>query len=458
MTENPELHPGLADPETEQGVIGGLMRHPTLVPKAAALIESEADFTNLRLGVAYRAIITAYQQGDDPTPARVRDLMRRGGDVADDLSTWLSELRLGSPLLPADVETLTDRVRSLARKRRVEHELIRTLNQVRDVAVDDEGALTAVQGAMTSMMMDAPGGSDLLSIRDAWLEAINSIEETGRQEGLPGLSVGSNDLDETLGGLQPGQLVVIGGRPSVGKSVVATDLFRAALRQDLGAMLFTLEMTSGQVSKRLISAEARVLYSSVRNGELTEEDWEKISNASSDFPHRNGVIVERSGLTVTQIAGLATQQFRMWETAGITPGLIEIDYLQIMGIDQSSRRSSGSRQQEIGEITRGLKDLGKRLGVPIVLLSQLGRGSERNPDKKPTMSDLRESGDIENDADIVILLHRPDMYDPDDPEAHPGSIFYIFAKFREGVTRTVERAHQYKYARIVDIAKRWDAV
>lgn len=452
MTATPDsLPPGLSDPTAEEGLIGGLMRHSSLVPDTVALVQSETAFTNLHLAAAYRAIATAFNNGDQPTPTRVRDLMRGEGDVNPGLATWLTDLYTASPPLPDDVKILARRVRSLADKRHIEAGLMKALAQVRDVTFDDDAARTAVQGALTSLVVDSPSGDTLVPGTTALLETIAQIEETGSREGLPGLSVGSADLDEVLQGMRPGQLIVVGGRPSVGKSMVVSDVFRAAARQDVGTMLFSLEMTRHQVSQRILSAEARVLYSNVLSGNLSEDEWERISAAFTNFPHHNTTIVDESGLTVEQIGALATQQCRMWEAAGVTPGVIAVDYLQIM---RPSAAEGRTRQQEIGQMTQGLKNLAKQLRVSIVLLSQLRRPPDNNPDRRPTMGELRESGDIENDADVIILLHRPDMYAPDDPDAHPGSIFYIVAKNREGVATTVERNHQFKYSKTEDLAAR----
>lgn len=441
------LPPGLADPTAETELIGGLLRTPRLVPAVVALIDSDQAFTNLRLGSAYRAIITAFNSGSEPTPSRVRDVMRSAGDTDPNLATWVADLLRSAPPLPDDVTAAAEKVRSLAAKRRIESELMKSLVQVRDVGVDDTEAINAVHTAMTSLIVDAPLGESLHLGTAALMETIEQIEELGKREGLPGLSTGSKDLDEVLQGLRPGQLIVVGGRPSVGKSMVVCDLFRQAARQGVGSLLFTLEMTRHDITKRVISAEGSVDAKHILAGRLTDHEWEQVSKVVSTFPHHNTAIVDEGGLTVGQIAALAAQQVRMWEASGVKPGLILIDYLQIMRASNTGRTSS--RQQDLGEITVELKTLAKRLSVPIVLLSQVGRGAEHNSMKVPSLSDLRESGDIENNADVVILLHRPDYYDA---EERPGEIDFIVAKNREGVTKTVTRTHLYRYSRIEDLA------
>lgn len=440
--------PGLADPTAESEVIGGLLRTPKLVPAVVALIESADAFTQPRLGAAYRAIATAFNRGEEPTPARIRGIMRDNGDSDPSLATWLVDLHASAPPLPADVTIAAETVRSHAAKRNIDFTLRKALARVSSVEVDDTEAVTEIHGSLTALLAGSQTGDSLHAGGDVLMETVEKIEEAGRRDGLPGLSTGSRDLDDVLQGLRPGQLIVVGGRPAVGKSMVVCDLFRQIAHQGVGAMLFSLEMTRHDITKRIFAAEAAVDYRHILRGQLTEDEWGKVGNVVSAFPSHNISIVDDGGLTVEQIAALATQQVRLWQAAGITPGAILIDYLQIAGTSKQYQ-GNASRQQAIGHITRELKALAKRLEVSIVVLSQVGRGSEGKTDKVPLLSDLRESGDIENDADVVILLHRPDYYDPED---RPGEIDFIVAKNREGVTRTVTRITRFRYSRIDDMA------
>lgn len=439
---SPSLPAGLTDPAAESDLIGGLLRTPALVAPVVERVDSDTAFTSQRHGAAYRAILAAFSGGHDVSVPRVRDLMRTGGDTDPKLATWLSDLYTGAPLLRGDILGAAQRVQSLAKKRGMETQLLKSLVQVRDVSVTDRDAIDAIHAAMTSLLVDAPIGEALHPGQQVLLDTIDRIEEAGRQEGLPGLSTGSRDLDETLQGLRPGQLVIVGARPAVGKSIMATDLVRAAVKQNVGTLLFTLEMTRFDVSKRILSAEARVDSRRVISGKLDDTEWERLSKAVNEFPADMLTIVDQVPLTVAQIAALATQQARMWEAAGIKPGLIGIDYLQLI----AQTRGSDSRQVAIGQITRELKTLAKRLEVPVVALAQLNRDAAG---KAPVSSELRESGDIEADADIIILLHRPDQSDPED---RPGEIDLIIDKNREGATKTITRTHLYRYSKIEDIA------
>lgn len=439
--------PGLADLTAETEVIGGLLRTPRLVPSVVALIESAEAFTQVRLGNAYRAIAAAFNEGEEVSTSRVRSIMRDNGDADPNLLTWLVDLHSSAPPLPADITTAAEKVRSLDAKRRIAFTLSKSLAKVHSVEVNDVEAVDTIHSALTALITGTAPGDSLHSGRTTLMETIEKIEEAGRREGLPGLSTGSRDLDDVLQGLRPGQLIVVGGRPAVGKSMVVADLFRQTAHQGLGSMLFTLEMTRHDIMRRVISAEAAIDAKRILSGDLTDSDWERVSHVVGNFPSSHIVAVDDPGITAGQISALATQQFRMWEAAGIKPGMILIDYLQIMGVDPELR---AHRQQALGAITRALKAMAKRLMVPVVLLSQVGRGAEGKTDKVPGLSDLRESGDIESDADVVILLHRPDYYDP---EERPGQIDFIVAKNREGVTRTVTRVSRFRFSRIEDMAR-----
>lgn len=436
---------GLADAATERDLIGGLLRTPGLVPVVAALLDSSQAITQTRLAAAYDAVLSVFSTGSDVTLSRVRATMHTDGDLDPGLSAWLADLLRDAPLLEEDVRAAAERVRALASKRRIEFALTKATAFVRSPAASDAEALDTIHSTMSALLTDAPIGEALHLGTRVVEETIDRIEAAGRREGLPGLSTGSADLDDTLQGLRPGQLIVVGGRPSVGKSVVAVDWLRAIAHQAVGTMLFTLEMSRHDITKRVLSAEGVVNYLRVMNGKLSDDEWLRLSRAQQSLPFEKVAIVDEPGLAVAQISALATQQARIWESHSITPGAILIDYLQIM----RQTDPKASRQVALGEITVELKTLAKRLGVPIVLLSQVGRGSEQNAMKLPSMSDLRESGDIENNADVVILLHRPDLYDV---EERPGEIDFIVAKNREGVTKTVTRTHQYRYSRITDMA------
>ncbi|MCZ4103803.1 replicative DNA helicase, partial [Streptomyces sp. H39-C1] len=278
---------------------------------------------------------------------------------------------------------------------------------------------------------------------DRSVSLMDRLEARSRGEVTKGVPTGFTDLDHLTNGLHGGQVIVIAARPAMGKSTLAVDFLRSAtIKHGLTGALFSLEMGGDEVHERIVSADARVAYYHLRSGELTEDDWIRIGHSVQRLETADLHIFEDAGLTVLQIKAHCR---RLQQRGGL--GLVVVDYLQLM---QSSGRKAENRQVEVAEMSRQFKLLAKELNVPVVVLSQLNRGPEQRQDKKPMISDLRESGAIEQDADIVILLHREDAYDKESPRA--GEADLIVGKHRGGPTSTITVAAQLHYSRFVDMA------
>ena len=276
-----------------------------------------------------------------------------------------------------------------------------------------------------------------------YLDRLEHLQRDGRSLGVP---TGFIDLDALLGGLQPGQVIIVAGRPAMGKSTLALDFLRAcAIENGLPAVLFSLEMGRDEIRHRLFSAQGRIPLHHLRHqGGMTDDDWARFAKLMPRITEAPLHIDTDTNKTVARIqARCRTLQ----QTTGLR--LIVIDYLQLM--TSGTSRRDGNRQQEVSEMTRALKVLAMELGVPVVVLSQLNRGPEQRADKKPTMADLRESGAIEQDADIVILLHREDAYDKESPRA--GEADLIVDKNRNGPTAVISVAAQLYLSRFVDMAE-----
>jgi replicative DNA helicase len=258
----------------------------------------------------------------------------------------------------------------------------------------------------------------------------------------PGVAPPYMDLETLIPSFQAGQLIVVGARPSVGKSTLAVDVARtAALRDGHRTVIFTLEMSEREVLQRMVSAEAKVNLSTIRAYKVNDLELERIAQA--------GARISGAPLTIDDQPGCSLERIRarlrsMARTGPI--GIVIIDYLQLMTAPKAN-----NREQEVAALTRGLKLLAMEFQVPIMLLSQLNRGPEQRTDKKPVASDLRESGAVEQDADVIILLHRDDAYEPECPRA--GEADLIVAKNRNGPRATVPVAAQLHYSRLVDMAK-----
>jgi len=259
---------------------------------------------------------------------------------------------------------------------------------------------------------------------------------------MTGVPTGFSDLDRLLNGLHPGQLIIVAGRPGLGKSTVSMDFARnAAIRSNCASAIFSLEMSKIEMVMRLLSAEARVPLHVLRSGQLTDDDWSKLARRMGEISEAPIFVDDTPSMNLMEIRAKAR---RLKQRHNLK--LLVVDYLQLM----TSPKRTESRQQEVADLSRGLKLLAKEIECPVIAVSQLNRGPEQRTDKRPQLSDLRESGSIEQDADVVILLHRDDYYDKESPRA--GEADFIVAKHRNGPTDTVTVAAQLHLSRFVDMA------
>ncbi|HEU4567093.1 MAG TPA: replicative DNA helicase, partial [Marmoricola sp.] len=280
----------------------------------------------------------------------------------------------------------------------------------------------------------------LSDIMEATLDEIEAISNRDGQ--MVGVPTGFADLDELTNGLHGGQMVIVAARPAMGKSTLGLDFCRAAsIHNNMTSVIFSLEMTKSEITMRLLSAEAKIPLNHIRNGPMHDDDWTKLARKMGEVSGAPMFIDDSPNMTMMEIRAKARRLKQRHDLK-----LIVIDYLQLM----TSGKKVESRQLEVSEFSRQIKLLAKELDVPIVALSQLNRGPEQRSDKRPMMSDLRESGSIEQDADIVMLLHREDAYEKE--SSRPGEADIIVAKHRNGPTRDVTVLFQGHYSRFVDMA------
>jgi replicative DNA helicase len=284
---------------------------------------------------------------------------------------------------------------------------------------------------------------DYASLSEIMPGALDEIEAIGSRSGmLTGVPTGFSDLDALTNGLHPSQMIVIAARPAMGKSTLALDFARAAaIRNGMTTVLFSLEMGRNEITMRLLSAESRVSLQTMRTGQMNDDDWARLARRMSEVADAPLFIDDSPNMSMMEIRAKCRRLKQRHDLK-----FVIVDYLQLM----SSPRRVENRQQEVSELSRSLKLLAKELQVPVVALSQLNRGPEQRTDKKPLLSDLRESGSIEQDSDVVILLHREDHYEAESPRA--GEADLIVAKHRNGPTATVTVAFQGHYSRFVDMA------
>jgi replicative DNA helicase len=285
---------------------------------------------------------------------------------------------------------------------------------------------------------------DYAPLSDIMQGTLNEIEAISNRDGeMVGVPTGFAELDSLTNGLHPGQLVILAARPAIGKSTLGLDVCRnASIKHGITSVIFSLEMSRNEIVMRLLSAEAQVSLQHMRSGTMTEADWAKMANKMGVVSEAPLFIDDSPNMTLMEIRAKCR---RLKQRHNLK--LVVVDYLQLM----TSGKRVESRQQEVSEFSRSLKLLAKELEVPVIAISQLNRGPEQRQDKRPMLSDLRESGSLEQDADMVVLLHREDFYERESPRA--GEADFIVAKHRNGPTANITVAFQGHYSRFVDMAR-----
>lgn len=284
---------------------------------------------------------------------------------------------------------------------------------------------------------------DFVPLEQLLQPTMDEIDAIASQGGIArGIPTGFTELDECTNGLHPGQMIVVAARPGMGKSTLGLDFLRScSIKNRHASIVFSLEMSKAEIVMRLLSAEAKIKLADMRSGRMSDDDWTRLARRMSEISEAPLYIDDSPNLTMMEIRAKARRLAQKTDLR-----LIVLDYLQLM----TSGKKVESRQQEVSEFSRQIKLLAKELSVPVVAMSQLNRGPEQRTDKKPMLADLRESGSIEQDADMVILLHRPDAFEKDDPRG--GEADLIIAKHRAGPTKTVTVAHQLHLSRFTNMA------
>ena len=285
-------------------------------------------------------------------------------------------------------------------------------------------------------------------LKDVLVESFTKLEELyNRKQHITGVPSGFIDLDYRTAGFHGSELILIAARPAMGKTAFALNIAtNAVLRANVPVAVFSLEMSKEQLVNRILSSESMVDSNKIRTGKLEEDDWTKLAEAIGPLSEGEMYIDDTPGINIMEIRAKC-RKLKIEKNIG----LVVIDYLQLI---QGSGKRNGSREQEISEISRSLKILAKELNVPVIALSQLSRAAEQRPDHRPMLSDLRESGAIEQDADIVMFLYRDDYYNPDTDKK--GIAEVIIAKHRGGSTGTVDLRWLGNYTKFVNLAKGFD--
>ena len=429
------------DMAAEQSVIGSMLISKDAIAEVSEVLRG-TDFYRPMHETIHDAIIDLFGRGEPVDMITVAAELQRRGELAKiGGAPYLHTLAANVPIA-ANAEYYAQIVREKAILRR----LVDAGTKIAQYGYAGEGQVDDIVDraqAEVYQITDRRAAEDyapLSDIMDKVLDEIEAIEN--RESGLYGVPTGFADLDDLTNGLHSGQMIIVAARPAMGKSTLALDFCRSAsIHNNLTSCFFSLEMTRSEISMRLLSAEAKVPLNHIRNGKMDSSDWDKLARHMGKVSGAPMFIDDSPNMTMMEIRAKARRLKQRHDLQ-----LIVIDYMQLM----SSGRKVESRQLEVSEFSRQIKLLAKELEIPIIALSQLNRGPEQRADKRPMMSDLRESGSLEQDADMVILLHRDDAYEKE--STRPGEADLLVVKHRNGATRDITVAFQGHYSRFVDMA------
>lgn len=421
--------------DAERGVLGSILLLNEAIDDVGEVLRTEQFYSDAHQKI-YDAIRHLYENNvrgiDGVTLAE--ELVRRGNleDVGG--PSYLAEI-LDTVPHAAHVRYYANIVREKWLQRSLIYACTEILSESYELKTDVDDLLQDAERKVFSIV-EQQEGSGKIAISDILMDAFDRIEERLSQEGdVTGTTTGFSDLDAQTTGLQPTELIILAARPSMGKTAFVCNVAEAIARDGKGVLLFSLEQSNLELVERFLCITARVNGHDLRAGNLTAEQRDQLMAASDDLNRLELFIDDKPGRTMAQVAALSRRLHRKNPL-----GVIIIDYLQLIEPDDKG----APREQQIAGISRRLKFLAKELRVPVIALAQLNRGVELREDKRPRLADLRESGAIEQDADMVMFLHRPDAYDPED---RPGEAEIVVAKHRSGPTGIVRLTWRKEFMR-----------
>ncbi len=428
--------------EAEQSVIGSILIDHDAVGVAAENLKPE-DFYNLRHKEIFEAILDLYHAGRAVDLVTLKSQLEHRGklEAAGDMK-YLSQVATAVPN-SVHIRQYVKIVKDKALYRR----FIQLGNQVLQQSFTTETPIEQLSESVEKQVfsiLQNRGSQDFSHIKDVLMESFDDIEKIAANGGtVAGISTGFVDLDQKTAGLHPSDLVIVGARPAMGKTAFGLNLVQnAAVKGGKTCAVFNLEMSKKQIVNRMLACEAGVSMEHIRSGNMTDQDWEKLVEALGPLSEAPIYIDDTGGITFSEVRSKCR---KLKIEHGLD--LVMIDYLQLMS---GSGRAGDNRQQEISEISRGLKMMARELDVPVIALSQLSRTLESRADHRPMMSDLRESGAIEQDADVIIFLYRDEYYHPDSEDKNIAEI--IIGKQRNGPVGTVKLRYDGEYTRFSNLA------
>lgn len=428
--------------EAERSVIGSMIMDKDAITTASEIIVGE-DFYQQQYGVLFDTMVELHNEGKPVDLVTLQDKL-----VEKNLPPELSSIEFMRELLnavptSANIKYYANIVREKAMLRR----LIKVTEGIANTCYLGNDSVEDIMASTEKQVFDIVqnrSGGDFVSIKDVVINAIESIESAAKTAGkVTGVSTGFYDLDYKTAGFQPSDLILVAARPSMGKTAFVLNVAEhAALKANVTTAIFSLEMSKEQLVKRILSMNSKVDSQAMRTGDLQDDDWIKLVESAKLIGNSNLIIDDTPGISISELRSKC-RKFKLEHNLG----MVIIDYLQLM----TGSKNAESRQQEISEISRSLKALAREISVPVIALSQLSRAVEQRPDKRPMLSDLRESGAIEQDADVVMFIYRDDYYNHDSEEAGISEI--IIGKQRNGPTGTVKLAWLSQYTKFANLER-----
>lgn len=420
--------------EAEQSVIGSMIMDGEAIVTAMEILVP-GDFYGRQYGILFEAVTELFADAKPVDLVTLRDKLKEK-DVPQELYSieFLADLVRVVPT-SANVRYYAQ----IVKDKSVLRNLIKVTEGISNECYLDKEKLDDILAGAEKNVFDIVqrrGSSDFVNIRDIVIQSLDNIEAASRNKGaVTGIATGFYDLDYKTAGLQPSDLVLLAARPSMGKTAFVLNIAEhIAVKNKITTAIFSLEMSKTQLVNRILSMNSRVDAQVLRTGNLEDSDWANLMESARIIGESGLIIDDTPGISITELRSKC-RKFKLEQNLG----LVIIDYLQLM----SASGRSESRQQEISEISRSLKALAREINCPVVALSQLSRAVEKRDDKRPMLSDLRESGAIEQDADVVMFIYRDEYYNKESPEA--GITEIIIAKQRNGPTGTVKLGWQAEY-------------
>ena len=430
--------------EAERAVIGSMLMDADAIVTASEMITSD-DFYQRQYGILFDVMTELYGE-DKPVDLVTLQERLKNKDVPPELTSveFISGILNDVPT-SANIKHYAETVAEKALLRR----MIRANEEIANTCYLGKEPVDQILEETEKKIFDLlqkKSSDDFVPIRDVVLSVIDKIELAAKHKGtVTGLATGFYDLDYKTSGFQPSDLILVAARPSMGKTAFVLNLAQyIAVKNKVPTAIFSLEMSKEQLVNRLLSMESKVDSQLIRTGNLSANDWEKLIESAGDISKAPLIIDDTPGISISELRSKC-RKFKLENDLG----LVIIDYLQLMS---GGSKRTDSRQQEISEISRSLKALAREINAPVIALSQLSRACETRPDHRPILSDLRESGAIEQDADVVMFIYRDDYYNKDTDKKNISEI--IIAKQRNGPIGTVELVWLPNYTKFANKSKK----